>query len=44
VKLNRDGRRPDLLWERFAPSISTLFARAEALLAARASRPAGKKP
>lgn len=35
VKLNRDGRRPDLLWERFAPSISTLFARAEALLAAR---------
>jgi aminoglycoside phosphotransferase (APT) family kinase protein len=33
VKLNRDGRRPDLLWERFAPSISTLFARAQALLA-----------
>jgi aminoglycoside phosphotransferase (APT) family kinase protein len=39
VKLNRDGRRPDLLWERFAPSVSTLFGRAEALLAARASRP-----
>jgi aminoglycoside phosphotransferase (APT) family kinase protein len=44
VKLNRDGRRPDLLWERFAPSISTLFARAEALLAVRASRPAGRNP
>lgn len=41
VKLNRDGRRPDLLWERFAPSISTLFARAEALLAARNE---GKSP
>lgn len=33
VKLHRDGRRPDALWERFAPSISTLFARAEQLLA-----------
>ncbi len=32
VKLHRNGRRPDALWERFAPSISTLFARAEALL------------
>lgn len=33
VKLNRNGRRPDPLWERFAPSISTLFARAQELLA-----------
>lgn len=32
VKLNRNGRRPDLLWERFAPSIPILFARADALL------------
>ena len=27
VKLHRTGKRPDSLWERFAPSISTLFAR-----------------
>ena len=37
VKLHRNGRRPDPLWERFAPSISTLFARAQALLRERAS-------
>lgn len=37
VKLNRNGRRPDELWERFAPSISTLFSRAEQLLAASGS-------
>lgn len=34
VKLHRNGRRPDALWERFVPSIPMLFARAEALLAA----------
>lgn len=33
VKLHRNGRRPDALWERFAPSVSTLFARAQELLA-----------
>lgn len=38
VKLHRNGRRPDLLWERFAPSISTLFARGLELL--RAGSPA----
>jgi aminoglycoside phosphotransferase (APT) family kinase protein len=27
VKLHRTGKRPDALWERFAPSIPTLFAR-----------------
>ena len=27
VKLHRTGKRPDALWERFAPSISFLFAR-----------------
>lgn len=37
VKLNRNGRRPDALWERFAPSVTTLFAHAETLLAARVS-------
>lgn len=38
VKLHRNGRRPDPLWERFAPSISTLFARAQDLLAGGAAR------
>tara|TARA_R110000787_G_scaffold201880_6_gene312640 strand:- start:2343 stop:3386 length:1044 start_codon:yes stop_codon:yes gene_type:complete len=37
VKLHRDGRRPDALWERFVPSIPTLFSRAEALLVQQAS-------
>jgi aminoglycoside phosphotransferase (APT) family kinase protein len=36
VKLHRNGRRPDALWERFAPSVETLFARAKALLGERA--------
>ncbi len=31
VKLHRTGKRPDALWERFAPSISFLFARGIAL-------------
>lgn len=33
VKLHRNGRRHDPLWERFAPAVSSLFARAQALLA-----------
>lgn len=37
VKLHRNGRRRDALWERFAPSVPTLFARAGILLAADAS-------
>jgi aminoglycoside phosphotransferase (APT) family kinase protein len=32
VKLHRTGKRPDELWEKFAPSISHLFARASQLL------------
>lgn len=35
VKLHRNGRRPDPLWERFASSVATLFARGEELLARR---------
>lgn len=37
VKLHRNGRRPDALWERFAPSISMMLSRAGQLLSA--SRP-----
>ena len=33
LKLHRNGRRPDPLWERFAPAVSSLFARALQLLA-----------
>ncbi|MGE3772541.1 MAG: phosphotransferase family protein [Gammaproteobacteria bacterium] len=33
VKLHRTGKRPDPLWERFAPSIATLFSRGLSLLA-----------
>lgn len=33
VKLHRNGRRHDPLWERFAPSVSSLFSRARQLLA-----------
>lgn len=32
VHLHRSGRRPDAIWERFAPAIPLLFARAVALL------------
>lgn len=32
VKLHRDGRRHDPIWERFATSIATLFGRGETLL------------
>lgn len=32
VKLHRDGRRHDPIWERFAPSVTTLFQRAGQLL------------
>lgn len=32
VHLHRSGRRPDLVWERFARAIPTMFARAESLL------------
>ncbi len=32
VKLHRTGKRPDPLWERFAPSIPSLFARGIALV------------
>jgi aminoglycoside phosphotransferase (APT) family kinase protein len=35
VKLHRDGRRHDPIWERFATSISTLFARGEELMSRR---------
>ena len=35
VKLHRTGKRTDVLWEWFAPSISTLFARGIELRAAR---------
>ena len=44
VKLHRDGRRPDPLWERFATSIDTLFARGQALLAAPAASPRSTTP
>ena len=41
VKLHRTGKRVDPLWERFAPSISTLFARGAELVqgVSRGSRP-----
>jgi aminoglycoside phosphotransferase (APT) family kinase protein len=38
VKLHRTGKRTDTLWERFAPSISTLFARGIELARYAASR------
>jgi aminoglycoside phosphotransferase (APT) family kinase protein len=38
VKLHRNGRRPDPLWDRFASSIPTLFAYGEDLLADREPR------
>jgi aminoglycoside phosphotransferase (APT) family kinase protein len=31
VKLHRSGKRPDALWERFAPSVSSLFLRGQEL-------------
>ncbi len=31
VKLHRSGKRTDALWERFAPSVSTLFSRGQEL-------------
>ena len=34
LKLHRDGRRHDPIWERFAPSVMRLFEQAQALLAA----------
>ena len=40
VKLHRTGKRVDDLWERFAPSISTLFARGLELVAAASIRSA----
>jgi aminoglycoside phosphotransferase (APT) family kinase protein len=38
VKLHRTGKRVDDLWERFAPSIATLFARGLELVAAAPAR------
>lgn len=42
VKLHRTGKRPDALWERFAPSIPLLFARGIEL-AERARHPEGSR-
>jgi aminoglycoside phosphotransferase (APT) family kinase protein len=43
VKLHRTGRRTDILWERFAPSISTLFGRGIELARYAASQPSAWK-
>jgi aminoglycoside phosphotransferase (APT) family kinase protein len=43
VKLHRTGKRTDVLWERFAPSISTLFARGIELARRAASRSSARR-
>jgi aminoglycoside phosphotransferase (APT) family kinase protein len=43
VKLHRTGKRTDTLWERFAPSISTLFARGIELARCAASRSSARR-
>ena len=43
VKLHRTGKRTDILWERFAPSISTLFARGIELARYAASQPSARR-
>ena len=43
VKLHRTGKRTDVLWERFAPSISTLFARGIELARCAASRSSARR-
>jgi aminoglycoside phosphotransferase (APT) family kinase protein len=43
VKLHRTGKRTDILWERFAPSISTLFARGIELACCAASQPSARR-
>jgi len=43
VKLHRTGKRTDILWERFAPSISSLFARGIELARRAASRPSSRR-
>jgi aminoglycoside phosphotransferase (APT) family kinase protein len=43
VKLHRTGKRTDNLWERFAPSISSLFARGIELARRAASGPSARR-
>lgn len=43
VKLHRTGKRTDILWERFAPSISTLFARGIELARCAASQSSARR-
>lgn len=43
VKLHRTGKRPDILWERFASSISSLFARGIELARHAATRPSARR-
>ena len=43
VKLHRTGKRTDILWERFAPSISSLFARGIELARYAASQPFARR-
>ena len=43
VKLHRTGKRTDVFWERFAPSISTLFARGIELARDAANRSATRR-
>jgi aminoglycoside phosphotransferase (APT) family kinase protein len=43
VKLHRTGKRTDTLWERFAPSISSLFARGIELARCAASRSSARR-
>jgi aminoglycoside phosphotransferase (APT) family kinase protein len=43
VKLHRTGKRTDILWERFAPSISTLFSRGIELARCTASQSSARR-
>lgn len=43
VKLHRTGKRVDALWERFAPSIASLFERGSEVLAGTASQSANER-